>query len=139
MVLLSCLECKSNVVSDCGRPHLARGPARRFYTFDKANGNAPSTHRTQYFEMMGVQRLYNDGWMLSAIAIRLPWQLLGTAIPNPASAYKFELFDVKKSWSQANNVAAAIADKVREMTALMFAEFAKYQVLPLDASVATRW
>jgi hypothetical protein len=29
-------------------------------------------------------------------------------------------------------------DKMREMTDLMFGEFAKYQVLPLDASVATR-
>ena len=29
-------------------------------------------------------------------------------------------------------------DKMREMTDLMFAEFAKYQVVPLDASVATR-
>ena len=36
------------------------------YTFDKANADAPSPHRTQYFEMMGVQALYNDGWMLSA-------------------------------------------------------------------------
>ena len=35
------------------------------YTFDKANANAPSTHRTQYFEMMGVRGLYHDGWMLS--------------------------------------------------------------------------
>ena len=34
------------------------------YTFDKANANAPSRHRTQYFEMGGVQGLYNDGWML---------------------------------------------------------------------------
>jgi hypothetical protein len=33
------------------------------YTFDKANANAPSTHKTQYFEMMDVQGLYNDGWM----------------------------------------------------------------------------
>ena len=24
------------------------------YTFDKANANAPSTHKTQYFEMMGL-------------------------------------------------------------------------------------
>ncbi len=36
------------------------------YTFDKANADAPSTHKTQYFEMLGVQGLYNDGWMLSA-------------------------------------------------------------------------
>jgi arylsulfatase len=35
-------------------------------------------------------------------------------------------------------VAAANPEKVREMTDLMFGEFAKYQVLPLDASVATR-
>ena len=34
--------------------------------------------------------------------------------------------------------AAANPAKLREMTALMFAEFAKYDVLPLDASVATR-
>ena len=36
-------------------------------------------------------------------------------------------------------MAAQNPAKVREMTDLMFAEFAKYQVLPLDASVATRW
>ena len=36
------------------------------YTFDGANANAPSPHRTQYFEMISVQGLYNDGWMLSA-------------------------------------------------------------------------
>jgi hypothetical protein len=25
--------------------------------------------------MLGVQGLYNDGWMLSAVPIRAPWQL----------------------------------------------------------------
>jgi arylsulfatase A-like enzyme len=108
------------------------------YTFDKANANAPSTHQTQYFEMMGVQGLYNDGWMLSAVPVRAPWELLGNAILDPASAYKFELYDVQHDWTQYTDVAAANPAKVREMTDLMFAEFAKYQVLPLDASVATR-
>ncbi len=108
------------------------------YTFDKANANAPSTHQIQYFEMMGVQGLYNDGWMLSAVPVRPPWQLLGTAILDPASAYKFELYDVRHDWTQYSDVAAANPAKMREMTDLMFAEFAKYQVLPLDASVATR-
>ncbi|MBV8103793.1 MAG: arylsulfatase, partial [Hyphomicrobiales bacterium] len=32
------------------------------YTFDKANADAPSTRHTQYFEMLSVQGLYNDGW-----------------------------------------------------------------------------
>jgi arylsulfatase A-like enzyme len=108
------------------------------YTFEKANANAPTTHPTQYFEMMGVQGLYNDGWMLSAVPIRGPWELLGKAIQDPATAFKFELYDVQHDWTQYTDVASANLGKVREMTELMFAEFGKYQVLPLDASVATR-
>jgi arylsulfatase A-like enzyme len=108
------------------------------YTFDKANASAPSTHRTQYFEMMGVQGLYNDGWMLSAVPIRPPWSLLGSAAQDPASAFKFELYDVRKDWTQFTDVSAANPGKMGEMRDLMFAEFGKYQVLPLDASVATR-
>ncbi len=108
------------------------------YTFDEANAGAPSPHHTQYFEMLGLQGLYSDGWMLSAVPIRAPWQLLGTAIQDPATAYKFELYDVQHDWTQYTDVAAANPGKVREMTDLMFGEFAKYQVLPLDASVATR-
>ena len=108
------------------------------YTFDKANAGAPTRHRTQYFEMMGVQGLYNDGWMLSAVPQRAPWELLGKAMQDPASAFKFELYDVQHDWTQYTDVAAENQAKLKEMTALMFAEFAKYNVLPLDASVATR-
>ena len=108
------------------------------YTFDKDEANTASPHHTQYFEMMGVQGLYSDGWMLSAIPVRPPWDLLGAAIQDPAGAFKFELYDVQHDWTQSTDVAAANPSKVREMTDLMFGEFAKYQVLPLDASVATR-
>ena len=108
------------------------------YTFDEANADAPSTRKTQYFEMMGVQGLYNDGWMLSAVPSRAPWILLGDAILDPASAFKFELYDVREDWTQYTDVAAANPARMQEMRDLMFAEFAKYQVLPLDASVATR-
>ena len=108
------------------------------YTFDKSNADAPTRHRTQYFEMLGLQGLYDDGWMLSAVPVRAPWELLGKAILDPASAYKFELYDIQHDWSQYTDLAEANPAKVKEMTAMMFAEFAKYQVLPLDASVATR-
>jgi len=108
------------------------------YTFDKAAADAPSPHHLQYFEMMGVQGLYSDGWMLSAVPVRPPWQLLGAAIQDPASGYKFELYDVRHDWTQFTDVAAANPAKIREMTDLMFAEFGKYQVLPLDASIAAR-
>jgi arylsulfatase len=110
------------------------------YSFDKANADAPSPHHIQYFEMFGVQGLYRDGWMLSAVPKRAPWDVLGKTILDPATAFKFELYDVRKEkdWTQYTDVAAQNPDKVREMTDLMFGEFAKYQVLPLDASVATR-
>ncbi|PPE79405.1 arylsulfatase [Kaistia algarum] len=108
------------------------------YTFDKKNADAPTTHPVQYFEMMGLQGLYSNGWMLSAVPKRPPWELVGTAIENPASAFTFELYDVNHDWTQNNDVAAQNPAKVAEMTKQMFGEFAKYQVLPLDASVATR-
>jgi arylsulfatase A-like enzyme len=108
------------------------------YTFDKANADAPSRHKIQYFEMWGVQGLYSDGWMLSAVPLRVPWELGGKAILDPASAFKFELYDVRHDWTQNTDVAAANSNKVQEMKDLMFGEFAKYQVLPLDASTVTR-
>jgi arylsulfatase len=109
------------------------------YTFDKANADAPSRHHTQYFEMLGVQGLYNDGWMLSAVPIRAPWQLETKAVTDPATAFKFELYELSKDWTQYTDVAAANPRKVEQMKDLMFGEFAKYQVLPLDASASPRF
>jgi len=107
------------------------------YSFDKAD--APTPHKTQYFEMFGVQGLYNDGWMLSAVPKRPPWNIgFGKIDLDPANSYQFELYDVRHDWTQNNDVAAQNPAKVKELTEQMFGEFAKYQVLPLDASVITR-
>jgi arylsulfatase A-like enzyme len=83
------------------------------YTFDKANADAPSRHRTQYFEMMGVQGLYNDGWMLSAVPRRPPWDVFGKVIQDPATAYRFELYDARQDWTQYTDVAETNPRKVR--------------------------
>ena len=69
------------------------------YTFDKANANAPSAHKTQYFEMFGNRALYHDGWMASTVPYREPWN--GTA-PTPkdvVNGVKWELFDLTKDWN----------------------------------------
>lgn len=108
------------------------------YTFDKANANAPTRHNTQYFEMMGVQGLYRDGWMLSAVPTRAPWDTVGQVTQDPAHSYKFQLFDIAHDWTQNNDVSAANPEKVAELKKLMFEEFKKYQVFPLDATAATR-
>jgi len=111
------------------------------YTFDKNAGgfDATSRHHTQYFEMLGVYGLYDDGWILSAKPRRAPWQLTGAAIAEPATAYDLELYDLEHDWTQYTDVAAQHPEKAKEMRDLMFGEFAKYNVLPLDASAATRF
>jgi arylsulfatase A-like enzyme len=109
------------------------------YTWEKANASVKSRHVTQYFEMLGVQGLYNDGWMLSGVPIRAPWQLETAAVTDPATAFKYELYDTSKDWTQYTDVAAANPTKVKEMTDLMFGEFSKYQVLPLDGSASPRF
>jgi arylsulfatase len=108
------------------------------YTFDQAKANAPSRHRTQYFEMMGDRAIYQDGWIASTKVIRPPWDLVGAVNPNPADNVTWELYDLTKDWTQANDVAAANPAKLKQMQDLFWVEAAKYNVLPLDASMATR-
>jgi arylsulfatase A-like enzyme len=53
------------------------------YTFDKKNASAPSTHKTQYFEMMGDHALYHEGWIASTKVMRPPWVIQGGVGADP--------------------------------------------------------
>lgn len=108
------------------------------YSFDKANATAPSPHHTQYFEMMGVRAIYHDGWIASTTPLRPPWDITGPTTDDPANAFKWELYDLTKDWSQADDLAASNPAKLRELQELFWVEAAKYHVLPLDSSVAQR-
>jgi arylsulfatase len=108
------------------------------YTFDAKDATAPSRHKTQYFEMFGQWALYDDGWMLSTKVNRAPWQAFGPANPDPLNNQVFQLYDLRKDFSQADDIAAKHPQKVKEMREKFVAEAKKYQVFPLDASVAAR-
>jgi len=108
------------------------------YTFDKENAKAPSRHKTQYFEMMGQWALYNEGWLLSTKVNRAPWEAFGAANPDPLNNQVLELYDLNTDFSQSKNIAAQNPDKVKQMKELFIAEAKKYQVFPMDASVAAR-
>jgi arylsulfatase len=107
------------------------------YTFNKANANAPSKHKTQYFEMMGDHAIYHEGWIASTKVMRPPWDTMGPVSQDPAG-FPYELYDLTKDWTQFENVAAKYPAKLKEMEKIFWAEAKKYQVLPLDATVATR-
>jgi arylsulfatase len=49
-----------------------------------------------------------------------------------------ELYDLNKDFSQSRNLADQHPDKVKELKTLFIEEAKKYQVFPLDASVAAR-
>jgi arylsulfatase A-like enzyme len=108
------------------------------YTFNANSAKAPARHKTQYFEMMGQWALYDDGWFLSTKVNRAPWQAFGSANPDPLNNQVFQLYDLNKDFSQADDIAAKYPKKVAEMRKMFVAEAKKYQVFPLDASVAAR-
>jgi arylsulfatase len=108
------------------------------YTFDSSNAKVPSRHRTQYFEMMGQYALYHDGWLLSTKVNRAPWQAFGAANPDPLNNQVFQLYDLNRDFSQTNDIADKNPQKVKEMRELFMAEARKFQVFPMDASVAAR-
>lgn len=107
------------------------------YTFDQANADAPSTHQTQYFEMFGDHAIYHNGWIASTKVMRAPWDISGGTGSDPAK-YPWELYDLRHDWTQSENVADRNPQKLKEMEALFWSEAKKYQVLPLDSTVATR-
>ena len=106
------------------------------YTFDKKNANAPSTHKTQYFEMFADRAIYHDGWWAGTKVLRPPWVTL--AKPRDVLTYPWELYDLRNDWSQAEDLAAKNPAKLKEMQALFMQEAKKYQVFPLDDSVVAR-
>ena len=106
------------------------------YTFDKANENTPSAHKTQYFEMMGDRALYHEGWIASTKVMRPPWDTMAPA--TDPTTFKWELYDLRNDWTQSEDLAAKNPEKLKELQELFWKEAEKYQVLPLDTSVATR-
>ena len=108
------------------------------YTWDKANANAPSTRKTQYFEMFGNRAIYHDGWVAATTPPAPPW-LMGTMkMPDVVNGYKWELYNIAEDFSQSNDLAAKMPDKLRQMQELFLMEATKYNVFPLDNSILER-
>lgn len=96
------------------------------YTF--ADAKAPSTHKTQYFEIFGNRGIYHDGWLAHTVH-RAAWE----AKPrHPLLEDVWELYHVENDFSAATNLAAKEPAKLKELQALFLTEAVKYQVLPID-------
>jgi len=98
------------------------------YSFNDAK--AAERHETQYFEMFGNRGIYHKGWA-AVTRHSTPWLLGGEKIP-AFDDDNWELYDTSKDWSQANNLAKQMPEKLHELQRLWLIEAVRYNVLPLD-------
>ncbi len=98
------------------------------YSFNDAK--AAERHETQYFEMLGNRGIYHKGWT-AVTRHATPWVILERKLP-AFDDDNWELYDTTKDWSQTNNLAKQMPEKLRELQRLWLIEAARYNVLPLD-------
>jgi arylsulfatase len=95
------------------------------YSFNEAG--APEQHDVQYFEIMGNRGLYYKGWT-AVTKHYTPW------INAPRPAFDDDVWELysDKDWSQANDLARQMPEKLHELQRQWLIEAARYKVLPLD-------
>ena len=91
---------------------------------------------TQYFEMFGNRGIYHDGWV-ACTRHSIPWLMSaqGPALKDDV----WELYNVEKDFSEADNLAAQNPEKLKELQALFLKEAERNHVLPIDDRRAERF
>jgi arylsulfatase A-like enzyme len=104
------------------------------YSF--SDPKAAERRETQYFEMFGNRGIYHKGWT-AVTRHKTPWLLVGEKTP-PFDDDVWELYDTSKDWTQANNLAKQMPEKLHELQRLWLIEAVRYNVLPMDDDLAKR-
>ncbi len=105
------------------------------YTFDSPQVKGQKS--TQFFDIMASRGVYQDGWFASARGPREPW--VG-GIPKGIREWspltdKWQLYHIEEDWSQANDLAETMPEKLEEMKALFLTESAKNKNLPIGGGL----
>jgi arylsulfatase A-like enzyme len=109
------------------------------YTWKKENALAPTSHTTQYFEMLGNRAIYDQGWVAATTPANLPWAPSTETPPDVITGYKWELYNVMEDPTQSNDLATQMPDKLKQLKDLFYSEAEKYDVLPLDNTSLARF
>jgi arylsulfatase len=100
------------------------------YSFNDAD--AAERHTTQYFEMFCNRGIYHDGWT-AVTKHRTPWAPTTAKTP----AFDDDVWELYSDtdWTQANDLASEMPEKLHELQRQFLIEAARYKVLPLDDRV----
>jgi arylsulfatase len=116
-----------------GTPQIPIQGVSMMYAFN--DPKAGDRHLTQYFEIAGNRAIYNDGWLAGTIH-RAPWEY------TPRAKLKddvWELYDTRKDFSLAHDVAATNPEKLKAMQDLFLKEAIANHVLPIDDRTVERF
>ncbi|OBB25531.1 arylsulfatase [Mycolicibacterium fortuitum] len=99
--------------------------------------DAEGGKKTQYFEIMGSRGIYHDGWFAGAVGPRLPWipglpPGMATWTPDQDA---WELYNLDEDWTQTNDLAAQMPEKLAQMRETFAIEAAKNAVLPIGGGL----
>src|SRR6185295_2033219 len=90
-------------------------------------------------EMLGNRAIYHDGWVAATSPVTIPWEMNSAPPPDVITGYKWELYNINADFTQSDDLAAKMPQKLKEMQDLFYAEARKHDVLPLDNSSLARW
>lgn len=103
------------------------------------NAQAPEHKNTQLYEVHGHRAIYHDGWLASALHSTLPWNV---GVPAPKTKFEddtWELYNLNKDFSQSNDLARSMPEKLKTMQEVFEQEAQRMGILPLqNALVALR-
>ena len=103
------------------------------YSFDDAQ--AKDRRTTQYFELATNRAIYHDGWMACS-QYGLPWETAGRG--DGFLTAPWELYNIDEDFSQADDLAMKMPDRLKELKAKFLEEAKKYGVFPLDPRFSER-
>ena len=105
------------------------------YTWDKANANAPSTRKTQYFEIFGNRAIYHDGWMAVTNPVTTPWEgVKGNPTTDVMNGFRWSLYNLNDDPTEVNDLAAKEPERLLTMQQLWIMEATANNVFPLNDS-----
>jgi len=110
------------------------------YTF--ANAKAPGRKKTQYFENNGSRGIYHEGWYACTFGPFIPWDTpASTARLKDWDANKdvWELYDLTKDFSQADDLAGKEPQRLANMKKLFMDEAKANKALPIGGGLWTRF
>ena len=105
--------------------------------YSLADSTAKGRRTTQFFDIMASRGVYHDGWYACAFGPREPWI---SGAPKGIREWspekdKWELYHLDEDWSQANDLAEKMPEKLAQMKDRFLLESTKNKNLPIGGGL----